>query len=1021
MRPVRLVMNAFGPYRGKVDLDFTEFGASSIYLISGPTGSGKTTIFDGISYALYNKASSSVRDTDMLKSQFATDEDLCYVELTFEMGPTKYRVKRIPKQRGPGARGNPINQAREVEFYKEDELLDTGMAADSAIETLLGLSYEQFRQIVLLPQGEFRKLLLSSSREKEEIFRNIFGTEAIQNFQETLRIKARDLNKSYEEYGTRLDQSLANIAVTESEALADAIEKTDYEKILEILAERIEEGNKELTKTKQEIEKLDRLERKNEKLIQLLKEQTELETKQKELAKVEEDIQSLQKALNLNAQAREIKTEQDKLEELKNEEAKLAAQLKEKQEAFVAVKKELEQLLEKQKTSKQAELELDSIREAIKQLEAEISIFEDRDQKVQKTVEIEKELQEVATQMKALEKSDGVYIEEIQQLSTNLEQLSNWREELEEVRQALEVAEEKLAEKQQMKKTFERLLVLQETLAEQLEKDKMLSVQLLEAQKQYDEARQEYFGNLAGVLVTELVEDEPCPVCGSIHHPNPAQTDLDAMSKEKLNEFETAKNEAQVAHTKLTTEITQTGQLMDEQKNLLGDFEGEYVDGLKEVTEKAHELETEISQFESRINELANYVKQEKQWRKDLEKAQEIKQENQLSLQQEKTNQQVALKQTDELKSEIKRLEKELTHESAKEAEAEMDKKLKQIQEIQQEAEHIQKALNQKENEQTQIETSIDMLKKQASQNEEKVEKQTVIFEQQLEQYAFDQDYSIYLLEKAEVEENTQQIKDYENEVSYNARQIEKTKKELAEYDELPAIEVLKEKLEETKELKQVIEINREALIRKTSMHESSHCEIEKNYESSKEILKPLAVYKELSEVANGSTNRTNRVSFERYVLSIYFAEILIAANKRFEKMTNNRFELVRREEKTKGGAADGLELNVFDRYSGFERSVRTLSGGETFKASLALALGLSDVIQSQHGGVRVDTLFIDEGFGTLDADSLETAIETLMELQATGRLIGIISHVNELKDRIPARILVENKKAGSHARIEVD
>src|SRR5690625_6866579 len=182
-----------------------------------------------------------------------------------------------------------------------------------------------------------------------------------------------------------------------------------------------------------------------------------------------------------------------------------------------------------------------------------------------------------------------------------------------------------------MKKTFERLLVLQETLAEQLEKDKALSVQLLEAQKQYDEARQEYFGNLAGVLVTELVEDEPCPVCGSIHHPNPAQTDLDAMSKEKLNEFETAKNEAQVAHTKSTTEITQTGQLMDEQKKLLGDFEGEYVDGLKEVTEKAHELETEISQFESRINELANYVKQEKQWRKDLEKAQEIKKENQLS------------------------------------------------------------------------------------------------------------------------------------------------------------------------------------------------------------------------------------------------------------------------------------------------------------------------------------------------------------------------------------------------------
>lgn len=1021
MRPVRLVMNAFGPYRGKIDLDFREFGASSIYLISGPTGSGKTTIFDGISYALYNRASSSIRDTDMLKSQFATDKDLCYVELTFEMGPTKYRVKRIPKQRGPGARGNPINQAREVEFYKEDELIDTGTEADSAIETLLGLSYEQFRQIVLLPQGEFRKLLLSSSREKEEIFRNIFGTETIQNFQETLRIKARDLNKSYEEYGTKLDQSLGNISETENEALADAIEKADYEKILKILAKRIKEGNKELTAMKQELEKLDQLERNHEKLLQRLKEQNELEAKQKELDEAKEDILNLQKLLNLNMQAREIKTEQDKLEELKNEEAKLTTELTERQEDFIAIKKELKQLLEKQKASKQAELQLDSIREAIKQLEAEVLIFEDRDKKVQKMLETKKDLQEVATKIERLGNNQEIYEEKIQNLTTNLDYLSNWREELENIRQTVEEVKKDLAEKQQMKKTFEKLLTLQETLSEQLKQDKDVSEQLLESQKNYDAARQEYFGNLAGVLVTELVEDEPCPVCGSIHHPNPAQTDLDAMSKEKLNQFEITKNKVQVTHTKLTAEITQTGQLIDEQKKLLGDFEGEYADGLKEVTGKMYELETNISQFESKITELENYVKQEKQWRKDLEKAQEVKQENQLNLQQEKINQELSLKSLEELKAEIKRLEKNLIHESVKEAEAEMDRKIEQIQEIQQEADHVQKALNLKENEQTQIETSIDMLEKQALQNKEKVEKQTVIFEQQLEEYAFDQDFSFYLLEADRFEKYTQEIKDYENEVTYNVRQIEKTKKELAEYDVLPTIEDVKEKLKEAKELKQVIEINREELIRKTSMHENTHREIEENYENSKEILKPLTVYKELSEVANGSTNRTNRVSFERYVLSIYFSEILFAANKRFEKMTNNRFELVRREEKTKGSGADGLELNVFDRYSGFERSVRTLSGGETFKASLALALGLSDVIQSQHGGMRVDTLFIDEGFGTLDADSLENAIETLMELQATGRLIGIISHVNELKDRIPARILVENKKEGSHARIEVD
>ncbi|MDN6730769.1 MAG: SMC family ATPase, partial [Atopostipes suicloacalis] len=205
------------------------------------------------------------------------------------------------------------------------------------------------------------------------------------------------------------------------------------------------------------------------------------------------------------------------------------------------------------------------------------------------------------------------------------------------------------------------------------------------------------------------------------------------------------------------------------------------------------------------------------------------------------------------------------------------------------------------------------------------------------------------------------------------------------------------------------------------SSHKDSYQKIERNLKESKGIHSPFETYSDLAEVANGTSKRTNYVSFERYLLSIYFSEILQAANERFITMTNNRYKLVRREEKTKGQSAEGLEIDIFDRYSGKERSVKSLSGGETFKASLALALGLSDVIQSQQGGVEINTLFIDEGFGTLDIDSLEIAIETLMELQSSGRLIGIISHVEELKNRIPARILVENIKEGSQARIEID
>ena len=1021
MRPTRLVMNAFGPYRGKVDLDFTKFNASSIYLISGQTGAGKTTIFDGISYALYNKASSSMRDTDMLKSQFATDEDLCSVELAFEMGTTSYRVKRIPKQKGPGVRGNPINQAREVEFYKEEELLDTGTEADQAIENLLGLSYEQFRQIVLLPQGEFRKLLLSNSREKEDIFRNIFGTETIQNFQENLRVKARDLNKAYEEYGTRLDQSLINIEYDSEDELAEAIEKTDYEKILNLLAERIDKKNRVLTLKKQEISQFEQLERKNERWIQQLKEHQALKLKEKELSERSAEIQTFQKALIQNDQAREIKGEQDKLEELESERVKLTQQLEEKQKKLIQINEEHKHLLNEQRNSKEAESQLEVIREAIKQLEGERTLFEERDQLSEAIVKAEKEQKEVTVQIKSLEKNTETYTKDIQSLSVQLNELSTQRMHLEEKRKELVKIEEELHKNQQEKELFDKLLHLQDTLAQQLKKDQELSTQLHKSQKQYDQARQQYFGNLAGILALELVDEEACPVCGSVHHPHPAKRDEMAITKSELEAYEQTKNIDQTASTQIMAEIKQTEHQMNEQKTLLGPFEGDYLEGLKKASNKEQKLKGSLQETQTAIRELENHISQEGQWRKDLETTQQMSQTNALNIQKEKMNQQILLEQIEKFAEDIRVIEKKLNHASADEVERKMDEEKQTIKEIENKAVWIRENLNKKEIEQSQVTTSIEMLKEQQNQNEEKETKQKEIYEKKRQEHEMDQNYTDYLLEQGAVEAYQQQIKTYENEASYTYQQLVKVEEELKVYGEdAPAVAELEEELEKIQALKNEAEDIREKIIRKTSRLENSHQEIQKNYESSRELLKPLAIYKELSEVANGSTNRTNRVSFERYVLSIYFSEILIAANQRFEKMTNHRFELVRREEKTKGGAADGLELNVFDRYSGLERSVRTLSGGETFKAALSLALGLSDIIQSQQGGVRVDTLFIDEGFGTLDADSLENAIETLMELQESGRLIGIISHVDELKDRIPARILVENKKEGSHARIEI-
>lgn len=1021
MRPIRLKMNAFGPYRGKVDLDFTEFGASSIYLISGPTGSGKTTIFDGISYALYNKASGAIRDVDMLKSQFATEEDFCHVDFTFEMGKVTYRIKRSPKQRAPGARGTPINHQADVELFEEDVSIGQGtMEVDKMIESITGLTHEQFRQIVLLPQGEFRKLLLSSSREKEAIFRDIFGTETIQYFQEQLKAEMKKLKDSYKEYGTRLDQVLLNIEAEDDEILKDAVQKTDYPTIIERLDAQLQKGNKKRTELREELVRLTHLEKRSETLIQLLEEQKQLETQKKELAEKAVEIEKFKEALRLNEQATKVKTESDKLKQLENDKQELTQKVTETKEQLVLVKKELVNLLEQQQASKEAELTLDPIREEIKALEVEITKFENLEKMENEISSLSKAAKESAERIELLESQDAKLEDETKELKINIENVAEWRSELEKTRKHLEETRKQFEQNKAKKQRLEKLIDLQTSLSDYLEEDGILRKQLEKSERAYEEARQHYFGNLAGILVEELVENEPCPVCGSTHHPNPTTVNDNVLTKEKLAEFEKRKDKDQAARVKVATAIEQTASLIDEQKELLGDSTGDYADELALSLQTEVDFSTQISESETIITELEASIQQENEWKKALEEAQTNKNSVQLQLQEVTIAKTTALKKIEEVKEEAQKLQQSLQHASTKEVEAEITEKKTAINAIQEEAKCVQTAISAKEIEQSKLNTSIEHLEAQIASNETNTAEQEELYKHLMAEYELEVDFERFIL-TSEVSENyMQQIEAFKEEQAYNARQLEKNNEVLQAYENVRSVEELNEERVEIQAQITAAEERRDELNRKTGVLENTHREVKENYEQSQKIWEPLNVYQELSEVANGSTERTNNVSFERYVLSIYFSEILVAANQRFEKMTNGRYELVRKEERAKYGAAAGLDLNIFDRHSGKERPVQSLSGGETFQASLALALGLSDVIQNQQGGVRVDTLFIDEGFGTLDADSLEMAVETLMDLQSNGRMIGIISHVEELKNRIPSRVVVEKQQEGSHAKIEV-
>ncbi|MCA9766746.1 MAG: SMC family ATPase, partial [Carnobacterium sp.] len=292
-------------------------------------------------------------------------------------------------------------------------------------------------------------------------------------------------------------------------------------------------------------------------------------------------------------------------------------------------------------------------------------------------------------------------------------------------------------------------------------------------------------------------------------------------------------------------------------------------------------------------------------------------------------------------------------------------------------------------------------------------------FEQQLKTTGFDKQFENYLVGDEQLKEWVNEVAEYDRKAWVNQENYKKQKQKVAAMRERQSVEDYQEQIK-TKEVKlKERDEKYQALIGITNKHESANVEIKKHYEAKEMQLETYRLYSELSELANGS-KETDYISFERYVLAIYFEEIIQAANLRFTQMTNNRYSLLKREEKVKGAGAKGLDLDIFDNYTGKTRSVRTLSGGESFKASLALALGLSDVIQNHSGGVSVDTLFIDEGFGTLDSDSLDSAIETLFDLNKKGRLVGIISHVEELKMRIPVHIDVTKTSEGSQIEVNM-
>ncbi len=913
MRPIKLKISAFSSYSGTTVLDMDKLGKNGLYLITGETGAGKTTIFDAVTFALYGKPSGNNRDSKMLRSKYADPDTPTEVVLTFEYKEKVYTVKRIPEYERPAKRGGGVTlQRAEAELILPDgKVISKARDVDAYIRDITGLDREQFSQIAMIAQGDFLKLLTASTEIRQEIFRKLFSTTLYERLQDKLKAELSGVKKEYEAAESSVKQYISGTVCEKNSQYRKPLERAKN-------AELSFEETKELMKN----------------II------AEDEAAEKAL---EEEISEIQSKIELSA------ARLSKAEEYRKAEFSLKA-AKEERIKLSDVSTELKKAVDEE-TKKQPEA--DSLRREAAIIEAELPRYSELEETITLLAETEKKISEGGKKLKEYETQKSRLTAEAEELSEELKNLENTGE----------LKEKLIREKEQAENEKERLILLEKT-AEQYNKIreslkikqdfyKLAAEKAQGLSEKYSKQYKAFLNEQAGVLAETLAENEPCPVCGSLHHPEPAQKSPAAPDKEQLKklekeckEAEAAANAASIAAGKLNGEFGAVKANLEQQLSAFSEsptVENAAVlakEKISEIKEAIKALKNKISAEDSRLlrkNELSAAIPEKQKLISDI------------------SARAAALKETaaadETLKAQtqkrINRITEKLMFKSAEEARGKI------------------------------------------KSNSEAAEKIVKVLETAKEKY-----------------------RECENSLALLTGKTEQLEKQLSAGCEtnIEAESSLKKKLEDeraerTKLQKNIsvrISANRTA-VQKISEKASELSEIEKRY----------SYIKNLSDTACGNLSGKEKIMLETYVQAAYFERIIHRANYRLKLMTGGQYELRRRSTAENNRSQSGLELEITDHYNGTVRDVKSLSGGESFKASLALALGLSDEIQSAAGGIKLDTMFIDEGFGSLDENSLQQAINVLSELTGEHRLVGIISHVSELRRRIDKQIVVTKNKSG--------
>lgn len=919
MKPCKLIISAFGPYAQKTEIDFEKLGEQGLYLITGDTGSGKTTIFDAITFALYGEASGSVREAGMLRSKYAREGEPTYVELTFLYRGKRYTVTRNPEYQRPKGRGSGFTlQKGDAALIFPDGRCPVTKAKEvtKAITELIGLDYRQFTQIAMIAQGDFQKLLLAQTAQRGEIFRQIFHTGPYQEIQSRLRSAEKERWKEYDEIRRSINQHLSGIVCDEEDAHFAELEELKKGQFagkagrsLEILGELLAQDEKYLENAENQIRDLELKIQREDQLLGKIRQRDRLE------AQLDQNAGRLAELLPV-CEVRRAKREKAL------EAARDCGRLQRLIQAGEEKKKEykgLEELLADERRKE----------EGIVRLE------ESKAGAIGQKARLEQEAEQERLELEAL-KTVG---EERERLSYRKEKLEHLSGRI----HAFELAERKLKQKQEEYSAAATQRNALRTLWQRMEQ------QFLDAQ--------------AGILASSLQEGVKCPVCGSLHHPFPAALSDEAPGKEELDQKKEELSQLEARAERLSAEAKHLReQLQAEEMGICqernGIFQGadEAQNGESSVgggqAAAGRRLEAIRAEVEDELKQVCRAV---------LENAQKLQKKR--KLEQEMPKQEQRIRQMEE---QIRRADLLLARNRAElqnlRAQSDQKKQLlkglpigeleeqiagweKQERTLTEEKERAEAAYQESRMRAAELQASIETLRGQLQEKPEGTEEEASGRKQR------------WMSQKEEL--------DYSRTERYAS-------------------------CRKNREIYEAVRPGREAM----QKAEQAYMQV-----------------KALSDTANGTLNGKQKIELETFIQMTYFDRILRRANLRLLTMSGGQYELKRREDSENKKEKAGLELNVIDHYNGTQRSVKTLSGGESFQASLSLALGLSDEIQSCAGGIWLDAMFVDEGFGSLDEDSLNQAMKALEGLTEGKRMVGIISHVPELKERIEKKIVVTKKR----------